>query len=197
MTYYHYYRCGCVNWPTRWVEERSDSPVPGYDRKQHFEFDKLAKCQRYLRYSHSRQSLSNSGMNMAINDRMYGRWLIQRDARVKRGPTIAVMWDPETGRWYHGSCAHGIPNTNTAVPGVIRNYINSLEVAPDEWAFGWNCAEVECLVKAYQGGKRQQNLRGCYFIAYSVASPQGFYGACRTCRNWIRHFGGDYMQPNG
>jgi hypothetical protein len=196
-TYYHYYRCGCVHWErNQWVTERSEDEFPRYHHQQHFSFDNTAKCNRYLRFARTEKAVAAQAnrTGLAIEDPGYGVALVMRDAKSKSGPTIAVMWEPETGRWYHGSCRHGLDRAE-APPGFSAR-VDKLETDPADWAFGWNCAEVECVVKAYKSGRKAADLKGCYFIAYSVATPRGLYGACRTCRTWIADLGAKSYSPN-
>jgi len=194
-TYYHYYRCGCVHWErNQWVIEKSDEEFPKYHSVPHYSFDNAARCNRYLRFAHTEKALSHK--KLAIEDLGYGVQLLMRSAKSKSGPTIAAMWEPEGGRWLEGSCKHELAKVG-GPPGFVAR-VTALGCRPDDWAFGWNCAEVECVIKAYRGSnpRRALDLKGCFFIAYSVATPPGLYGACRTCRDWITALGGKFHSPH-
>jgi hypothetical protein len=181
--------------------------------RYHYELDKkkvhlsngidqgFTDCQRYLKYASTETRSQPNKANLAEkNDIEFGKhYLIDYAQTGLKGPTIAVMWDPCTSSWYRGHCQHLTQAAETCVPSDIISYINKLEIDRGDWAFGWNCAEVHCITKAYEKRKEinaeNKDLTNCYFIAYSVGNKSGFYGACKTCQKWIPKFGGKYYSP--
>ena len=137
-----------------------------------------------------------------IMDVAVGKDLVQKRAGnvdKEKTSTVAVMWEPVTGTWYQGSSGHPLPKAGTKIPDRIKKYIQGLQVDNADWAFGWNCAEVQCIATAYKKGKTDPGgdapLRGCYFIAASAGNAKRPYGPCKTCRDWIKRFGGSFFMP--
>lgn len=186
--YYHFYRCRCLkHWTSDatvnpggagLIVEESTKQAPAFDRKQHYQFNKGAKCQNYLKYNHTSTSRGSAAVKVDVRDRAYGIQLVYQYARKVTGAaTVAVMWDNETARWYYGKCHHEEQLRNTNVPSEIAGYIAKLEVDKKDWAFGVNCAEVECIIKGYAGGRKADTLKGCYFVAYSTVDQSCSAGA--------------------
>ncbi|HEX2570561.1 MAG TPA: hypothetical protein VH877_13480 [Polyangia bacterium] len=110
-----------------------------------------------------------------------------------KSTVICEMWDPETGVWYFGRSKHG--QALDKLPKAIRDGIPKVDQEDlKDWCFGKNCAEVECIIKAYASGKKKQTLEGCYFIAYHQVQKKKV-GPCHTCKQWIAAFGGVAYKP--
>lgn len=202
-TYIHHYYCKCQCVGQLQPTEKSDSEKPRYIGKHHFELDRASCCQRYLRYLRT-EPISGSGANTKKPERNTIDFGIQTLNIYKtsgvNAATVAVMWDPYTEQWYNGHSNHDIKAAKTEVPSDISTLIAKQTIDQKDWAFGWNCAEVGCLIKAFQNGKiihvkeKHRWLEGCYFIAWNIPNQQ-YYGACKTCKNWIKEFGGEYYSP--
>lgn len=139
----HYYRCHCVDWGNgKWVTETSTNSSAGFEGKSHWQVDAKSRCPTYLRFDHTEEihdeitSLVKVGIKKLLDF-----------AKKTTASTISVMWDDETQRWYQGKSGHD--RLQGTVPLNIFNYIVGLPVNNGDWAFGWNCGEVECIVQAY------------------------------------------------
>lgn len=105
------------------------------------------------------------------------------------------MWDAETKAWYTGHSGHG--KGQGEVPDSIWSKIP--DATPEDfkdWAFGKNCAEVDCVIRAFHAGKAANNLESCYFVAYHIPSRR-FIGPCKTCKTWVPLSRGRSYHPNG
>ncbi|MDI1448042.1 hypothetical protein [Polyangium sp. 6x1] len=112
---------------------------------------------------------------------------------TKETTVICEMWDTETKRWYAGRSGHG--RAQGKVPISIWKRIPDVNQADrSDWAFGKNCAEVECIIEAYKEGKTAPDLRGCYFIAFHIPDNR-VVGPCRTCKKWVPSSGGQAAMP--
>jgi hypothetical protein len=140
------------------------------------------------------------GVSRTVQDSStkYGIELVMKRASTTKVSTVAAMWDPGAGVWYQGSCRHNLGEGTTKIPSRIAQYICKLKPDNSDWAFGWNCAEVQCIANAYKKGKKDTGddapLRGCLFIACN--NKKSLYGGCRTCQDWIKKFGGVCYNPN-
>jgi hypothetical protein len=106
---------------------------------------------------------------------------------------VGWMWDTETGSWYDGKSGH--QSGPGKVPKDIWGQIIAMKPDPDDSVFGRNCAEVQCIVKAYER-KRKPDLTGCYFFAMNVKA-RSIYGPCRSCTSWISGKRGQAHRPHG
>jgi len=108
-------------------------------------------------------------------------------------PTRAVMWCNETRQWHYGRCRHGAEPSDKNMPAPIAHCMLELHLEREVEAdcYGTNCAEVQCVMKAYSAGRRAQDLAGCRFIAYNLTYDR-WIDACKSCRVWIMKFGGSW-----
>jgi hypothetical protein len=188
-TYVHYYRCHCIDWG-KFVTETSGNSSPGFVGKNHWQVDAKSRCPIYLRFDHTEEISQGITSSPRLKE---GIERLLKFAPITTASTISVMWDEETQTWYQGKSGHNKPQGN--VPVHISNYIGGLQVDKGDWAFGWNCGEVECIIQAYNQGKNNVDLTGCFFIAMNAAKRR-LYGGCRTCKNWISHFHGKSNLPH-
>ncbi len=113
--------------------------------------------------------------------------------RTSKATVICEMWDAETGAWYAGRSGHGLGQGQ--VPQVIWNRVPIVtKEDKSDWSFGRNCAEVECIIKAYGAGKVANDLRNCYFVSYHTRLGK-YIGPCRTCNRWITDSSGQIYRP--
>jgi hypothetical protein len=189
-TYVHYNRCSCVDWGHgKWVTENSVSNSPGFAQKNHWRLDGDSRCLTYLRFDHT--VVVPDPVAVTPGNTEEGIQRVLKFARTTTSSTVAVMWDFETHPWYKGKSNHRRFQGN--IPNHIFSCIEGLPTDNGNWAFGWNCAEIECIVQAYNQ-ENSIDLSGCLFIAANTGKLR-LYGGCRTCKNWITHFKGNSHLP--
>lgn len=108
----------------------------------------------------------------------------------------AAVFDSVTNRYFVGKSGHDKRNTNGPVPTLIWQTISSAQVDVKEDAFGMNCAEVHCLIKAFEARTVLQrnvtSLSTLTFVAYKVGE-QAHRGPCKTCKSWIQQYGAQFL----
>jgi hypothetical protein len=118
------------------------------------------------------------------------------DGTIKSGVAMAAaVFDATTNTYFVGRSGHGKNNGNGHVPVGIWNTILSSQVDPSDDAFGKNCAEVDCLLKAFAArapAQRVPPLTGLTFVAYKVGENK-HRGPCKTCKSWILQYGAKYL----
>ncbi|SOE87735.1 hypothetical protein SAMN05446935_8392 [Burkholderia sp. YR290] len=109
---------------------------------------------------------------------------------------VAAMFDPITNMYFTGRSGHDKGNSKGHVPTLIWNTITSAQVDVKDDAFGKNCAEVDCLLKAFAERLPAQrtvtSLAGLTFVAYKVGE-QVHRGPCKTCKSWIKYYGANFV----
>lgn len=196
--YEHRYRCGCTlpqgaNWQAGWIVERSASAQPQFLRKSHYQLDNDRGCNRYLRYVATTDVKGTREVEIPVENADWGELELRRRFAKADVPTGAIMWCGETRRWYYGKCRHGIMlASQDRIPLAIRKAIQAehSEKMLDANCYGANCAEVQCVVKAYAGGRGAKDLAGCRFLARNVST--GPISACGSCSSWIKALDGSY-----
>ena len=199
--YRHYYYCPCVTRGRIISNFNNDkdlvcleSAEPELQRGiNHWQADGTRRCQRYLRPVRVEQIPDQVPIDPASP--ALGLSLLLDYARRSSAPTVAAMYDPQTANWYLGKCRHYISENQGAGRAWFVDAVGRQQVDRSDWGFGWNCAEVECVIKALNGGRAATDLRGCYFIACSTSRLR-VYGACRTCRGWIGQLGAQFHPAN-
>ena len=73
-------------------------------------------------------------------------FLIYENASPGVGKSYGAWQNYNICRWYKGKSKHKRPAG--LIPQNIVNYITGLPVDNGDWAFGWNCAEVDCIIQA-------------------------------------------------
>jgi len=107
----------------------------------------------------------------------------------------AAVWDPVTKKYFVGKSGHLVGNGNGYVPPAMWKTIAEEAVDVEDDAFGTNCAEVHCLLKAFEQRAvelRVLSLRDMgVFTAYKPGEmvPRG---PCKSCKNWIKKYGATY-----
>lgn len=120
-----------------------------------------------------------------------------RDGRLLSGyAMVAAVYDSVTQRYFVGKSGQGHTNANGAVPVVIWNTICAQTIDVKDDAFGTNCAEVDCLVKAFvaRGNAAATHLNELTFVAYKTGE-KNLRGPCHTCRAWMVAYGAKYLLP--
>ena len=145
-------------------------------------------CAGRLQFQSTTQIEERVHIALAPNDPVFGQRILQQVMMSASVPTVAVMWCDEAQKWYTGKCRHGLDHS-FFVPRGLSARIKGLDSEKENEAdsFGENCAEVECVIKAYKAGRRKQNLSGCVFIAMNQRGP---IRACKTCNSWITTYRG-------
>lgn len=196
--YEHRYRCGCTlppgaNWQAGWIVERSEVENPQFLRKSHYQLDNDRGCNRYLRFVATTGIKGTRQVEIPVEDAEWGELELTKRF-VKSGvPTGAIMWCGETRKWYYGKCRHDIQlSAADGIPFTIRKAIldENRDKMVDANCYGANCAEVQCVAKAYAGGRRANDLTGCRFMARNVST--GPISACGSCSSWIKALKGSY-----
>lgn len=113
--------------------------------------------------------------------------------REDSDPTMAAsMYDYYLGRWFQGKSGHGKNQGN--VPAVVWNRI-SATIDADKYQFGRNCAEVDCLIQAYNTRPLWLQAFGIgksVFQAARVHKTPTSQDACGGCRTWVSQSGASW-----
>lgn len=123
------------------------------------------------------------------------------DGSITAGVAMAAaVYDRATNRYFVGKSGMGRDNASGNVPAVIWNAILGQTVNVKDDAFGTNCAEVDCLYKAFKaragaGIAPANSLRDMTFVAYKVGEGK-CRGPCHTCKAWLTAYHAGILMPH-
>ena len=204
-TFTHYYRCHCVDWVNNhFIEDGTTNPAPEYHGQQHFQLNNRVPCQRYLKHAKTQLHKEKAKVAPPAKDSVeYGISLATHQIGKVNMPTIAYMWESESQTWIYGKCKHGHGSKDATLAAVPNEIIKRIDAGaklfdPEQYIFGWNCAEVECIIKAYSASTPRQtdDLKDCIFVAANSGreGSGNLMDACHSCRNWITESKGRYAK---
>lgn len=169
----------------KWVNQFDDEEL--LRPPQHFEVDDTS-CQRYLRWIPAPEDKTAQVDRVGQVTFLKGRAFGMQCSAASGGVISCVMYDPVTGNHYRGRCGWNAQQGN--IPALVWDEIPD-DSNPDAYKFGKNCAEVQCVSKAYDARsvtQRQSGIEGCVFVAWDTLRKQ-HKPPCGSCKAWIAKLG--------